>query len=290
MYRSLRLYELEIEQDRDAARDRWLAPGITDDSTILQAIVTGAGYGFLAALRSSGIVTVPLSDRDLCGLPILQAPAGRTAISTPTDTLDDVDLTYANVQNVTFDAAFLASNIAHGTIANVTFHNCTFFTVRIAYCEVFGVVFDHCDFVRSHFLNCDMVNSQFRDCYWNESTFEDCRCDATVTVDNPSTLMRRRETPGLTAVPQTEPGLSGLELAGFYMRLSESFRTGSSFSQARRFEFLANQTTRRSRARRYDATVDLLVEATTGYGLRPLRVAVLMILLVLVGGSYFRGA
>jgi Pentapeptide repeats (9 copies) len=286
MYRSLRAIELEIEQDRDAARERWYAPDNPDQQIVMQSIANDP-QGFLADLRQAGAVTTPQSDRDLQGFPFLAGIAGELTISTAADALDDLDLTYANLQNVVFDQAFLASNLLHGTVATVTFRHSTFFTARIAYTELMNVTFDHCDFVRSNFINCDLINTTFEACYWNESGFEDCRADANCRVDAPLNVMQRQETAELTLVAPDDAGLAGGALAGFYYRLGEAFRTGSSYRRARHFEYIANQSIRRSRTRRRDVTLDWLFEITTGYGLRPERLAALLACLVFVSGCYF---
>lgn len=197
-----------------------------------------------------------------------------------TDNFKRKDFSYARFYDVTFERArFYNVTIEHATIRNCKFINCVF-----AFTSFYGVTlektqFVNCDFVEGDSItNCDLKGTRFDNCFLPNPLFFDCKFDELTIVDQLKTNANRgwMET------------LDNKESAEIYKGIKEAFRAGQVVNQAQNYFLKERQAvTRYIRSRARDKLFGYFLEFTAGYGIRPSRVLLTMIVSLIAFSSPF---
>jgi Pentapeptide repeats (9 copies) len=189
------------------------------------------------------------------------------------------DFSFAQFYHSRFRGAAFNSTFQFTRIYNCEFVDCTFSFTGFYAVTLEKVTFRGCNFIEHNsFTNCDLQDVKFDNCFMPESIFSDCCFDANTIVSDP--LERSLRTWNLT--------LDKRQLAGIFQGLKDGYLAGSAFKQSRKYLFRQNQAnTRYNKTGPWDAISGYALEYLTGYGVRPLRVLAVLVLLVAAGIGIF---
>ena len=263
----------------DSYQQRWeTEQGQALTEKIIQMIRNGAGEDFLQADFENHQLGFLESMWDLKGFNIHGETLNYEGEGS--GWFENIDFSYAH---------FYHSRFRHGEFAPVSFafariYNCEFAECTFSFASFYGatlekVTFRSCNFIEQNaFTNCDFQDVKFENCFIPESIFRDCRFDASTTISDP--LQRSLRKWKLT--------LDKKRLAGIFQGVKEAYSAGGVFKQSRKYLFRQNQaSTRYNRATFSDAIGGYALEFLTGYGVRPLRVLAVLVLLVGVAIGVF---
>ena len=192
-----------------------------------------------------------------------------------TDNFKRKNFSYARFYNCTFERArFYNVTFEFATIRNCQFINCVF-----AFTSFYGTILEKTEFVNCDFVeddritNCDLNRTAFENCFLPKPIFFDCRFDELTTVDN------------LKKEPNSKwkETLDNKETAEIYKGMKEAYRAGQVTDQARDYFLKERQAvTRYIRSSTGDKLFGYFLELTSGYGIRPLRVLLTMIVALML--------
>jgi len=256
--------------------DRGQGPAL--EKKILEMIRDGAGEDFLQWKFESHQLGFLESMWDLKGINVQGEDL--TFEGAGSGWFEAIDFSYAQFYNSKFrKAEFAPSTFNFARIYNCEFIDCTF-----SFAGFYGSTFEKVKFVNCNFIeqnsviNCDLREVDFKNCFIPESIFRDCRFDASTTVDDPIEKSHRG----------WNLSFDKKQLADVFQDLKEGYSAGGVVKQARRYFFRQNQaTTRYNSSSRWEAAVGYIVEFLTGYGVRPLRVLAVLILLIAMSVAIF---
>jgi hypothetical protein len=143
-----------------------------------------------------------------------------------------------------------------------------------------NVTFIGCDFIgRNEIRNCRFINVKFMNCFIEANMFHNCRFDERTGID---TLV---ETSRYTDRPKN---FKPVDYAEIYRGIKESYRAGSVISKSREYYFLERHAnTRYLIDGMFEKIGNYFLEYVVGYGIKPLRVLVSMILTFIVCTEIF---
>jgi len=245
---------------------------------ILEMIRDGAGEDFLQGEFESHRLGFLESMWDLKGINI----HGENLNFEGEDSgwFEAIDFSYAQFYHSKFQrAAFSPTTFNFARIYNCEFIDCTFSFAGLYGSTLEKVKFTNCNFIeRNSFTNCYLQAVEFKNCFIPESIFGDCRFDANTTVNDPIEKAHRG----------WDLTFDKKQLAAIFQDLKEGYSAGGVVKQAREYFFCQNQaTTRYNSDSIWDCLIGYFLELLTGYGVRPLRVLVVLILLVITGTAVF---
>jgi hypothetical protein len=191
-----------------------------------------------------------------------------------------IDFSYAQFYHSTFRRAeFNPATFDFARIYNCEFIDCTFSFAGFLGSTLEKVKFTNCNFIEhTSFTNCGFTTAEFANCFLPESIFSDCRFDANTRVSDPIDKPHG----GWTLT------LDKKKLAGIFQGIKEAYSAGGVVKQVRKYFFRQNQTiTRHSSDNIWDCMVGYFLELLTGYGVRPLRVLAVLVLLVVTDTLIF---
>ena len=191
-----------------------------------------------------------------------------------------IDFSYAQFYHTTFRRAeFSPATFNFARIYNCEFVECTFTFAGFYGSTLEKVKFTNCNFIEQNsFTNCGFTAVEFINCFMPENIFTDCRFDACSRVTDP-----------------VDKPLGGWnlkfdkrQLAGIFQGIKEAYSAGGVVKQVRKYFFRQNQAiTRHNSDSNWDSFTGYFLEFLTGYGVRPLRVLTVLILLVVAGIAIF---
>jgi hypothetical protein len=191
-----------------------------------------------------------------------------------------IDFSYAQFYHSTFRRAeFSPTTFDFARIYNCEFVDCNFSFAGFYGSTLEKIKFTNCNFIEHNsFTNSDLRAVEFKNCFMPESIFRDCRFDGNTTVNDPIDISLR--TWKLT--------FDKKQLATIFQDLKEGYSAGGVVKQVRKYFFRQNQAaTRHGSAGLWDSIVGYFLEYLTGYGVRPLRVLMALILLLALGVGIF---
>lgn len=186
-----------------------------------------------------------------------------------TDNFEAIDFGFAEFWHTNFkNACFSSSHFKFARLYNTEFRECT-----LGFTHYFGCSFDRVRFIdcefreKNTFTNCDFKSVSFAGCAFSERAFFDCRFDEQTKVGMPTA---RRNT-------KLEKKLE----ASFFRGVRESYEAGD-VSDAADDYFLAERMsiTRNNTDDLLPKVRGYFVEALAGYGVRPVRVLLSMLVVL----------
>jgi hypothetical protein len=256
--------------------DRWnTVEGRSLAEKVLKMIRKGGGEDFLQLEFEQGRLGFLESMWDLKGLQIF-----REEINFPKgDNFEAIDFSYASFYHCKFNNACFPS-----TVFNFTkFYNCEFVNCIFAFTNIYGatlekMTFQHCDFIEhNRLINCDCKNVRFQDCFIPDNILLDSRFDELSAID------RLREKSVWESVV-----LNREYIAAIYKGIKDAYRSGNVIKQSRQYFFKERKALTRHNAKGWkDKIGGYFLELVTGYGVKPLRVIMTMIVVLLLFSSVF---
>ncbi len=236
---------------------------------VRQLIRNGAGEDFLLLDFQQHRLFFLENERDIRGINL-----ANEEINFPVnDNFEAIDFAHASFFNCTFgNATFVDSDLNFVRIEQTRFINCTFVGTDFFGATMTETEFTGCDFIeRNSFVNCDFIGTSFTDCFVPSRIFYDCRFNELTSIES-----ARRE-------PHIQPHmplqLQNHQIGEIFRGIAEGYKAGGATN---RWEtaYLNERynLTRHNLASRRDRVWNFFLEYVTGYGLRPLRVFVAMLI------------
>jgi hypothetical protein len=279
MFTPIHLLPRVDPEKRDLYQQRWEKDEGPDlRKKILQMIRDGAGEDFLQWEFENHQLGFLESMNDLKGINIFEENFNFEGEDS--GWFEAIDFSYAQFYHSKFRSAeFSPATLNFARIYNCEFVDCTFGFAGFYGSTLEKVKFTNCNFIEQNsFTNCDLRAVEFKNCFIPESIFGDCRFDASTTVNDP--IEKSHRAWNLT--------FDKKQLATIFQDLKEGYSAGGVVKQARKYFFRQNQaTTRYNSGGLRDSFVGYLLEYLTGYGVRPLRVLMALILFVALGVGIF---
>jgi hypothetical protein len=269
-------------EERGKARDRWETDeGRELHERISELIRNGAGEDFLQWDFEKGNLGFLQNYWDLAGFQFFK----EQIVFPKGDNFENIDFSYAQFWHSSFTGAcFPQTHFSFARLYNITFKNCLFALAHFYGCELEKCTFEDCDFVEGNgFSNCDFKETVFTDCFMSENVFNHCRFDENVRIKN---LNKPSRFGLLIHANDFNLELNRNQISGIYRGIKDGFSAGE-IAQMKRF-YLFLQLKAYTRFNHSNITRKLRAyawEGVAGYGLRPLRV--LGILVILFGLVFF---
>jgi hypothetical protein len=196
------------------------------------------------------------------------------------DTFRGIDFTYSKFWHSEVEnAVFASGNLDFTKHYKMTFKNCIF-----AFSNFLGATFENCKFINCDFAepcnfeSAKFVNTEFDSCFFGEVTpFSHCSFDELTLIKN--TQMKSNV---FKNVEMKKDALSGL-----YKSLSEGYENGGAFEKSEDFFWKAKKSYTRYNTKGLSRIFLIINELLTGYGTKPLRPFIVMILCYLSAVAVF---
>jgi len=257
---------------------RWDGPdGLRLRDKILKMIRNGAGEDFLQWDFEQGKLGFLENMWDLRGIDIHQEdinfPYG--------DNFEGIDFSYAKFYHSKFkNAVFISTAFSFTRLHNCEFINCIFLFTGFYGSTLEKTKFINCEFIDGdEITNCDFRESRFRNCFYLGRLFFDCRFDETTSIDTP-----------IDEPLSTTEGikLNKTEHAEIYSGIKESYGAGNVFKQSRQYFFKQKQCLTRYNVNNLREKIGgYFLEFIAGYGTKPIRVLLSMLITFLFYSSFF---
>lgn len=267
MYTSVYLLTQNISDKRNKYQERWKTKnGIQLKQDILTLLKNG--------ITNDSLHKTP---KDLKGLTI----EDEEIFTKSPDILKGADLAFIYLFNTHFkNLNFTDASITYAKFYHVTFSDCIFSSTTFYACYLENVTFINCDFLeRNDVRNCRFTNVCFKNCFIETNLFHSCRFDEQTHID---TL--RSTSQHIKKQIHFDPK----ELAELYKGLKNSYMAGKVINQSRDCYYLERQAiTRYILENPFEKVGNYFLEIIAGYGIKPLRVLLWMVLLFIVFSLIF---
>jgi hypothetical protein len=278
MYTSIYLLAQSNAEKSKAFQGRWNTKrGTIVKEAVLKHLRKGTIREFLRKEFAEKKLPILEHDKDLRGILL----ADEDLSNCPRDALKGFDLSYAYIMSTNFkDLDLDHTNFSFTSLYHVGFINCAFShaTIYASYLENVMVV--GCDFLnRNNIRNCRLSNVQFKHCFIERDLFHSCRFDEQTVIDKLALTSRH------TAKPiQFNPR----ELPELYKGIKEGYLYGSVIKKSNDYYFLERQAVNRYLVtNKFEKFVNYFIEIVAGYGIRPLRVFICMMVLFAIFSLIF---
>lgn len=240
---------------------------------ILEMIRAGGGEDFLQWDFEQGAFPMLEDFTDLRGLKLFEEEIN---FPTNTDNFEAIDFAFAEFWHCKLKGAcFSNSSFKFARLYNTEFRECTFGFTNFFGCTLDRVRFIDCQFRENNtFTNCEFKSSSFSGSGFRSRIFFDCRFDEQTKISRPVSR-------GIATLEKKDE-------ADFYRGIRESYEAGDvsnaadDYLLAERKSITRNNTECLARkARGY------FVELLAGYGVRPARVLVSMLVVLSVFSTAF---
>lgn len=263
-------------KERENYRERWTdsSTGQETASRVLALIKQGAPEEFLRTpfyQRELPILENCDDLRGFCFDQIVQDFGGNGAGSN----FAGVDFTYSEFRHCHFrNAVFFSSSLRFVRLYNCTFERCVFAFTSFLGAQVEKCRFTACDFPEAcSFENVEVRNSVFDECFLGETTpFRDCCFDDLTSVQNMNMRSYRHN---MTST-------SKAALAGYYASFQSAYEASGADEKASRYFWEGRKAFTRHNSDCWGKVVGMVNELLTGYGVRPARPLIAMLLLYVI--------
>ncbi len=189
------------------------------------------------------------------------------------DNFEAVDFSYSRFWHSRFEGAVFSCRFSFARIYNCEFVNCVFVFNGFYGSTFEKCKFTHCDFFESNSLtNCDLREVEFNGCFIPENIFFDCRFDENTEIRDLATVPARMK--------NSEVRLENDRRAGISRGIKDGFTAGGVVTKARAYYFSEMQCLTRFNSRGIaDKISGYVLEYLSGYGMKPIRVLLAMLLI-----------
>ena len=260
-------------EERAICRKRWTETpaGQETASRVLGLIREGAQEEFLNNPFYHNELPILENSYDLNGFRFYQVEqdfAGEGA----GDNFKGIDFKHSQFSHCHFiNAVFYSSSLEFVTLFNCTFERCIFGFTSFLGAKIERCKFIECDFVEScSFENVEILNSVFDKCFLGETTpFRECYFDDRTLVQNMK--MRSYHSAG-TFTPN-------VALAGYYASFQSAYEESGADELASNYFWKGRQAFTRHNSDMRGKVVGVVNELFTGYGVKPIRPIIAMLLI-----------
>jgi hypothetical protein len=276
---------VNITKRRQRFQDRWKTPGGEQVFTQVEGAIQQGGGARLNDVMAGGPPGFFEDASDLRGLRLV-----KQSIAAPDDQelFKNLTLNYARWRDVAF---------RQGTWRTITANfvdalRVDFDAVTLVRFNAYGADFEDCRFTGCNFLerntfsNCTFKNVDFKNCFFETDVFVDCKFDELTGVE----YRARRSCPsGREGAPVAV--FDRQYEAPFHRSLREAYEAGRISHLARINLFKEKRSlTRYNTPNRSQRFARYFLEYTTGYGIKPIRVLVTALVLLLIFTTIFVAA
>ena len=270
MYTSIYLLPQNSDEKSKQYQDRWKSKdGVLAKNHILQFLRNGSDEYFLQKDFRDKKLKILEDEKDLRGLYI----DAEEITDLHPNALSGANLSYGYISNTKFEGVTFPKMIFNFvTFHNVTFINCTFLGSTFYACRLDNITFINCDFLdRQDFRNCRFNHTLLKKCFVEMSIFHSCRFDERTKINHPIAESHSPKKPVI---------FNRTELAEIYKGLKEAYLSGNVIDKQRSYYFLERQAiTRYNLDDPVEKLGNYFLEIVAGYGIRPLRVFMQMVIL-----------
>lgn len=214
--------------------------------------------------------------------------------------LSGFDFSHAALVNCTLENGEIRSRFALASFRGCRFVKCAFRGSEFTASRFSDCRFEDCVFVSdTRFAGCEFGKTQFKRLATDGVLFEDCSMDSNCAVDDPKVRKGPKAqkkapeaTPPETApaeaqTAETEAAGAGVALepdllSGFYTEVSRAFGAGGVNSRKRDYFLKANDAKTTYQSAGLTKIGRHLLGDFAGYGVRPLRISLALLLVVIV--------
>jgi len=243
---------------------------------IIKMIEDGAGEDFLEWDFDKGKLGFLENKGDLKGINIFKKdinfPKG--------DNFEGIDFSYAQFYHSKFhNATFVESSFGFASLYNCVFENCLFAYNTFYGCTIEKVKFINCDFIENNAMtNCVLIETEYNNCFYSNVLFSDCKFDVNTSIDTP------KDKPSSSFHAE----LDKTYLSEIYKSIKEAYFSGGVFMESKQYFFKQKQNiTRYNKKGKLSKIGNFLLEFSTGYGIKPMRVLLSMLLIFILFSSVF---
>lgn len=196
-------------------------------------------------------------------------------------TLQNVNLSYSFITHSKFTEVTFPEMLFHfATLRNITFINCIFKATSFYASRFQNVSFIDCDFIEHvDFRNCRFYDARFKNIFFETSIFYNCKFDEDTVIGklNPTSQNAKKQLI-----------IDKKEYAELYKGIKNGYSDGSVINKQREYYFLERQSiTRYNTDNLHTKFGNYFLEFIAGYGIRPIRVLLCMIIIFLVFSEIF---
>jgi len=260
-------------KDSNKYRRRWQTEdGRVLHDKVMELIRRGAGEDFLEADYQSGKLPILENEWDLKGFHIFQEDIDFSH----NDNFEGIDFSYSEFWHSKFKNALFHCNMSFSKFYNCTFENCVF-SFNHCYASLFEkVTFINCDFIEyDTFINCSFIETTFNNAFFPCNVFHDCSFDANTAIIS---------FPEKSAINLERPlHLKNENKAEIFREISEAYSSGFVYGLARNYKYLHLKCLTRYNTNTFkDKIAGYAFELISGYGIRPSRVLMSMIIYFII--------
>jgi uncharacterized protein YjbI with pentapeptide repeats len=287
MYTPINLIPHNNRDERDRLSKRWIsASGVSSMKSIIELIKEGAGLNFLSAIPTIENGGVIKDEYDLRAVS-LGPLSGKLTFSfarqeSETDFLQlietfyGLDFSYSSFDNLTFENAFFVDcNFNFTEFENTNFIGCIFLYTRF-YGSVFkNTKFSNCDFTNGCSIdNCDIEDSVFEHNFYIYQLFYNSKFNTNTKINHINE--------NVINTPLVKFQLDKKYISDIYKGIKECYANGGERDFARTyFELEMKYKTRMNINSMPKKLVSFFLEYTSGYGVKPIRALVSILILFL---------
>src|SRR5229473_1736103 len=275
------LFKLE---DRERYQNRWRDPGTGEENSthqkVLEFIKQGGGKYFLDLAFSRRELPILEDDRDLKGINLSSIEQD---FGGDRDNFKGINFRYAEFWNCHFkNAAFYSCSLEFVEFFNCTFENCGFAFVGFLGAKMEKCVFRQCDFAEHcSFESTTVVNSMFDGCFFGRQTpFQECFFDDLTSIKDMK----------MHSYHLTQVDTSPAALAGYFSSFQAAYEASGADELASKYYWEGRKAYTRHNTRGWQKGLAFTVEVLTGYGVKPQRPLVVMLLLYVAATALFAAA
>jgi uncharacterized protein YjbI with pentapeptide repeats len=266
-------------KDQRKYKNRWQTPsGRKFQEKILKMIRDGAGEDILQWDFEGGRLGILESGWDLRGLVFSK----EDIVFPKADNFSKIDFSYASFYHSKLrNATFFDTVTSFARVYNCQFVDCVFSSAEFYGTTFQKVKFINCAFVGGNsFTNCEFRDVQFQGCFVSNRVFFDCRFDEETVINDPP------DRP-LTLYAGVH-NLDRVNLVEIYKGIKDAYAAGAAFEQARKYLFKERSSiTRYNSKALIQKAKGLFLEIVAGYGLKPLRVLIAMLIMFAIFSLLF---
>lgn len=269
-------------EERNRLKNRWIDSKTNQESNsylkAIELINEGAGVDFLGSAFRNKELPILENDKDLRGIKLW-----------------GIEQHFKESKD-----CFNGIYFSYGEWVHCRFTNCIFYNCNMDFLTIFDCVFDRCTFAMTHFVGAKFENCTFMDCdfaepcYWENGTFlntsfkkcflgqttpfSECFFDDRTKITE--MLFYSRHYGEKVSVPSEA-------MSGYFNSFMMAYEASGAEVLANEYYWQARKAYTRNNLSGWGKYFSMINELFTGYGRKPLRPLLTMIIIYFIGVSFF---